>query len=234
MVFSTLKQSLPSCGISQTDGSKFERVLSLDTKDAFKIAGTVPLSTISPFSIIFTKGDKLGKNALAAQVEANKKTLLQYWEELPPIFVTSSETGFGKEDLLEYIESVLGIIKENKNIIPYFPAIIFDNQLAGFKNLIDEINTDRIIFTENTGLMFYAKQKGLFSLLMVLFFLTGAINYNRNGRSYASTSGIFGIKDTKKVYKYSFSFCDWCDKVLLISPLLLLSIHEVIRGLLRV
>lgn len=69
-----------------------------------------------PFSIIFTKGDKLGKNALAAQVEANKKTLLQYWEELPPIFVTSSETGFGKEDLLEHIESVLGIIKENKNI----------------------------------------------------------------------------------------------------------------------
>lgn len=69
-----------------------------------------------PFSIIFTKGDKLGKNALAAQVDANKKTLLQYWEELPPIFVTSSETGFGKEDLLEYIESVLGIIKENKNI----------------------------------------------------------------------------------------------------------------------
>lgn len=65
-----------------------------------------------PFSIIFTKGDKLGKNALAAQVEANKKTLLQYWEELPPIFVTSSETGFGKEDLLEYIESVLGIIRE--------------------------------------------------------------------------------------------------------------------------
>ncbi len=34
-----------------------------------------------------------------------------------------------------------------------------------------------------------------------IFFLTGAINYNRNGRSYTSTSGIFGIKDTKKVYK---------------------------------
>ncbi len=34
-----------------------------------------------------------------------------------------------------------------------------------------------------------------------IFFLTGAISYNRNGRSYASTSGIFGIKDTKKVYK---------------------------------
>lgn len=34
-----------------------------------------------------------------------------------------------------------------------------------------------------------------------IFFLTGAINYNRNGRGYASTSGIFGIRDTKKVYK---------------------------------
>lgn len=34
-----------------------------------------------------------------------------------------------------------------------------------------------------------------------IFFLTGAINYNRNGRSYTSTSGIFGIKDTKKVYR---------------------------------
>ena len=34
-----------------------------------------------------------------------------------------------------------------------------------------------------------------------IFFLTGSINYNRNGRGYASTSGIFGIRDTKKVYK---------------------------------
>ena len=52
-------------------------------------------------------------------------------------------------------------IKQNKNIIPYLPAIIFDNQLDGFINFIDELNTDRIIFTENTGLMFYANQKGI-------------------------------------------------------------------------
>ena len=50
-----------------------------------------------PFAIIFTKGDKLGKVALANQIEKNKKTLLEYWEELPPVFVTSSETGHGKE-----------------------------------------------------------------------------------------------------------------------------------------
>lgn len=60
-----------------------------------------------PFSIIFTKGDKLGVNARAAQVEKNKKILLEYWEELPPVFVSSAETGLGKEDILNYIETLL-------------------------------------------------------------------------------------------------------------------------------
>ena len=70
-----------------------------------------------PFSIIFTKGDKLGKNALASQIEKNNKTLLEYWEELPPIFITSSESGLGKQEVLDYIESVIDIIKkENKKV----------------------------------------------------------------------------------------------------------------------
>lgn len=60
-----------------------------------------------PFSIIFTKCDKLGKNALAAQIEANKTELLEYWEELPPIFVTSSDSGQGRVELLEYIGQTL-------------------------------------------------------------------------------------------------------------------------------
>ncbi|MBQ3175007.1 MAG: YihA family ribosome biogenesis GTP-binding protein [Bacteroidales bacterium] len=67
-----------------------------------------------PFAIIFTKGDKLGKTALANQIEKNKKTLLEYWEELPPVFVTSSENGLGKEEVLDYIGEVLQILKENK------------------------------------------------------------------------------------------------------------------------
>ena len=66
-----------------------------------------------PFAIIFTKGDKLGKTALANQIEKNKKTLLEYWEELPPVFVTSSESGLGKEEVLGYIEEVLQLMKEN-------------------------------------------------------------------------------------------------------------------------
>ena len=60
-----------------------------------------------PFAIIFTKGDKLGPNALKAQVERNKAILSEQWEELPPMFVSSAETGAGKEEILEYIEKYL-------------------------------------------------------------------------------------------------------------------------------
>ena len=60
-----------------------------------------------PFAIIFTKGDKLGPNAIKAQVERDKAILSEQWEELPPMFVSSAETGAGKEEILEYIEKYL-------------------------------------------------------------------------------------------------------------------------------
>ncbi|MBO4433950.1 MAG: YihA family ribosome biogenesis GTP-binding protein [Bacteroidales bacterium] len=60
-----------------------------------------------PFGIIFTKGDKQGITVLEAQVAKNKSRLLQDWEELPPCFVSSSANGMGKEDILNYIGSVL-------------------------------------------------------------------------------------------------------------------------------
>ena len=66
-----------------------------------------------PFAIIFTKGDKLGPNALAAQIEKNKQKILELWEELPPVFVSSSETSQGREDILNYIESVLNTMENN-------------------------------------------------------------------------------------------------------------------------
>lgn len=67
-----------------------------------------------PFSIIFTKADKLGKNALAAQIERNRQTLLEYWEELPPVFISSAETGDGKEEILDYIGSLLEEMKKEE------------------------------------------------------------------------------------------------------------------------
>ena len=56
-----------------------------------------------PFAIVFTKMDKMGKTAGAQNVEAYKQEMLQTWEELPPVFVTSSETRLGREELLTYI-----------------------------------------------------------------------------------------------------------------------------------
>jgi GTP-binding protein len=57
----------------------------------------------APFSIIYTKCDKSGINTLTSRIEKNNSLLLEYWEELPPWFITSSETGAGRDDVLEYI-----------------------------------------------------------------------------------------------------------------------------------
>ena len=60
-----------------------------------------------PFGIIFTKGDKLGPEALKRQIQKNVETILGFWEEMPPYFISSSEKGMGKEEILDYIGSVL-------------------------------------------------------------------------------------------------------------------------------
>lgn len=60
-----------------------------------------------PFAIIFTKCDKLGPNALKAQVERDVQILLQQWEDLPEMFCTSSEKKMGKEEILKYIDTIL-------------------------------------------------------------------------------------------------------------------------------
>lgn len=59
-----------------------------------------------PFSIVFTKADKLSKLRLNENVETYKNILLESWEELPPIFVTSSEKKIGGEQLTAYIEQI--------------------------------------------------------------------------------------------------------------------------------
>lgn len=59
-----------------------------------------------PFSIVFTKMDKVGKVVGMKNVEAYKKILQQSWEELPPVFLTSSEDKRGRDELLDYIGAV--------------------------------------------------------------------------------------------------------------------------------
>src|SRR5574344_25477 len=60
-----------------------------------------------PFTIIFTKCDKIGPNVLKAQVEKDKQILSETWEELPDMLTSSAENRLGKEEILDYIEGVL-------------------------------------------------------------------------------------------------------------------------------
>jgi GTP-binding protein len=60
-----------------------------------------------PFSIVFTKADKLSKGAVANSIAAWKRKLSATWEELPPMFKTSAEKKEGRDELLEYIGSIL-------------------------------------------------------------------------------------------------------------------------------
>ena len=60
-----------------------------------------------PFGIIFTKADKLSKTQLQRSVTAYQQTLSEQWEELPPMFTSSSEKGVGRDEIVDYIETIL-------------------------------------------------------------------------------------------------------------------------------
>lgn len=66
-----------------------------------------------PFGIVFTKGDKLGPVALQRQIDRYKQQLLLDWDTLPPCFVSSAETGLGKDEILGYIGQVLEDVRED-------------------------------------------------------------------------------------------------------------------------
>lgn len=59
-----------------------------------------------PFSIVFTKSDKLSEGGLQMNLNAYKEKLMESWDELPPIFVTSAEKRRGRDELLAYIEQI--------------------------------------------------------------------------------------------------------------------------------
>jgi len=59
-----------------------------------------------PFCIIFTKADKLKPKALERNVASYQVQMLESWEEMPQYFITSAENGTGREEVLEYIDSL--------------------------------------------------------------------------------------------------------------------------------
>ncbi|WP_321280357.1 ribosome biogenesis GTP-binding protein YihA/YsxC [Marinifilum fragile] len=65
-----------------------------------------------PFSIIFTKADKLTKRKLGECIETYKKVMLESWEEMPPYFISSSSNGLGKDEILNYIEETIKMTRD--------------------------------------------------------------------------------------------------------------------------
>jgi GTP-binding protein len=69
-----------------------------------------------PFSIIFTKADKISKTKIDSHIAAYKKQMLMNnWAEMPPFFVTSATEATGKENLLSYIEEINGEVFKSNN-----------------------------------------------------------------------------------------------------------------------
>ena len=67
-----------------------------------------------PFSIIFTKQDKVKPNALLRDIEAYKEKMLETWEEMPNYFVTSSSNGTGRKEVLNYISEVNTLMSQQE------------------------------------------------------------------------------------------------------------------------
>ena len=65
-----------------------------------------------PFSIVFTKSDKLSASKVRQNVDSYVQRMLETWEEMPPYFVTSAEKGEGRDEVLGYIEKVNQSLKE--------------------------------------------------------------------------------------------------------------------------
>ena len=67
-----------------------------------------------PFSIIFTKADKLKPKAIEKHINDYTNEMLNTWEEIPQYFVTSSSKAIGRDEVLQYIDDTNTLLKENK------------------------------------------------------------------------------------------------------------------------
>jgi GTP-binding protein len=65
-----------------------------------------------PFCIVFTKLDKVSSSVLGKNMAKYKKEMLKHWDEIPPVFTTSSESGLGKEKILNYIAQINQSLKD--------------------------------------------------------------------------------------------------------------------------
>ena len=77
-----------------------------------------------PFALVFTKTDKISREKVEGTLNAYKKALSERWEEFPPFFTTSAEKKRGREELLNYIDSInqsMARLSLNRLSSPSFP-----------------------------------------------------------------------------------------------------------------
>ncbi len=67
-----------------------------------------------PFSVVFTKADKISAGNVNKNVEAYRASMLELWEDLPQMFITSAEKKLGGEQILSYIDETNGMLVKNK------------------------------------------------------------------------------------------------------------------------
>jgi GTP-binding protein len=68
----------------------------------------------TPFSIVYTKTDKISKGRLQENIESYAAKMLEVWEELPPIFITSSLKKDGRDEILQFIEEINSDLTRSK------------------------------------------------------------------------------------------------------------------------
>jgi GTP-binding protein len=64
------------------------------------------------FQLVFTKSDKISANQLASNIAAYKSELLKDWESLPPLVITSSKTGIGRDEILRFIKDTNKLFRQ--------------------------------------------------------------------------------------------------------------------------
>ena len=85
-----------------------------------------------PFTIVFTKADKLPVTRVQSNVAAYKRKLSETWEEMPPMIISSSETRQGREEILDYIDSVKANLKSQLDSL-----YVLDEKSGKKTNIID-------------------------------------------------------------------------------------------------
>ncbi len=108
-----------------------------------------------PFGLVFTKSDKLSKNRLTQSVESYSNKLLEQWDALPPIFITSSEKRVGRDEILNFIDDCLADVSQEEELksgnLTVLPIIDIPTEVECEK-VVKESQADELWMDDDMGM----------------------------------------------------------------------------------